>query len=157
MFSHDNTEPTQNDTDVFQTNATYSQDMPLAMLPVEAGFPSPAEESSLDKIDLNKHLIRHPASTFFVRVQGDSMKEQGIYSGDLVVVDKSIEARDGHTIIALLNGEFTIKKLQRNKTEIVLCPANSQYTPIAVKPSDDFEVWGVVTGVVRNLISPTGK
>ena len=90
----------------FQTKLS----IPLSFVPVQAGFPSPALDYQDKKIDLNEHIIKHPASTFFVRVSGDSMVDKGIFQGDLLVVDKSLEPKSGQIVVAILNGEFTLKE-----------------------------------------------
>ena len=129
-----------------------TQGLYMALCPVSAGFPSPADDYVEPSLDLNEYLIRHPAATFFVRVQGDSMKEAGISHGDLLIVDRSLEARDGQVIIALLNGEFTVKRLRKQKGRLFLCPENPNYQPIEVAPEADFQVWGVVIHVIHPLV-----
>ena len=126
-------------------------EIPLAYIPVKAGFPSPAEDYISEKIDLNKHVIKHPSATFFVRVSGDSLKDKGVYSGDLVVVDRSLEPKDGNIIIAHLNSEFTIKIFKRLNNKIILKAANKDFPDINIKESDDFEIWGVVTNILRDV------
>src|SRR2546423_264059 len=101
---------------------------PLFMVSVSAGLPSPAEDYIEGKLDLNRHLIKHPAATFFVRVSGDSMIEAGIHTGDLLVVDRSLEAVDGNVIVAALDGELTVKRLYTRGKALRLLPANSNYT-----------------------------
>ena len=124
---------------------------PLFKKPVPAGFPSPAEEYLEEPLDLSKHLIPRPEATFFFRVSGDSMKEAGILSGDLLVVDRSLDARDGSIIIAVIDGALTVKRLRRNGPRLCLVPANENFCPIAIKPETDFEVWGVVTHAVHSF------
>lgn len=119
---------------------------------VRAGFPSPAENEDLRTIDLNSHLIKHPAATFFVRIAGDSMIGKGIYEGDLAVVDRSLQVKNGHIIIAFLNSQFTLKEFQKDKNTITLKAANKTYPDIVIKEGDEFEVWGVVTNVIHNLL-----
>ena len=120
----------------------------LGRLP--AGFPSPADDYAEGKLDLNKHLIKHPAATFFVRVSGDSMIEAGIHSGDLLVVDRSLEAVDGNVIVAALDGELVCKRLER-RASVRLLPANRKYLPIEIQDGQDFSIWGVVTNVIHAL------
>lgn len=122
---------------------------PLFTVSVSAGFPSPADDHVDRKLDLNDYLIQHPSATFFVRVSGDSMTGAGIHNGDLLVVDRAVEAKDGSIVVAVLNGEFTVKRLKRQKDAVLLLPENSNYKPIAVSSDMGFEVWGVVTGLVR--------
>ena len=122
---------------------------PLAQNVINAGFPSPAENDIEMQLDLNEHLIKHPASTFFVKVQGDSMRGAGIFSGDILIVDKSLDATHGKIVVAILNGEFTVKKLFIQKNAIQLVPANNAYPIITVTEGMDFQVWGVVTYVIH--------
>ncbi len=119
---------------------------------VHAGFPSPADDFIDKALDLNEHLIAHPAATFFVKVQGDSMIDAGIHPGALLVVDRSLQPRSGSIILAILDGEFTVKRLKKDKGQVILCPENPRYAPVTVMPGQDFEVWGVVRHVIRSFI-----
>lgn len=138
-------------------SAVYAPDLstkyrlPLFLGRLLAGFPSPADDYLEGKLDLNRHLVKHPAATFFVRVTGDSMVETGIHSGDLLVVDRSLEAVDGNVIVAALDGELTVKRLSRHDAAVWLLPANKNYQPMQVQPSQSFEIWGVVTSVIHAL------
>jgi|GEM_PF-994542 len=116
-----------------------------------AGFPSPAHEYLENRLDLNQHLIKHPAATFFVRVSGDSMIGAGIFPGDMLIVDRSLEATDKKVVIAVLDGELTVKRLRRSASEVWLTPENSAYKPIRVNDKEQFEIWGVVTNVIHAL------
>ena len=118
---------------------------------VSAGFPSPAEDYVEKTIDLNELCIQHPAATFFVRVQGESMVEAGIYPGDVLVVDRSLRAKHGDIIIASLESEMTVKQLHLTPPPVRLLPRNSAYRPIAVEGDMVMEVFGVVTNVIRSL------
>jgi DNA polymerase V len=118
--------------------------------PVPAGFPSPAEDMK-DKIDMNEHLIRRPESTYLVRVQGDSMIDAGIFDGDLLVVGRSIEPTTGDIVIAVVNGDFTVKKLYRNGTKVELIPANPRCKKITFAEGSELEIWGVVTNSIRSF------
>ena len=118
---------------------------------VPAGFPSPAADYKEDRLDLNKHLIRHPAATFFVRAIGDSMIGAGIHCGDLLVVDRSLEARDKNVVIAAVNGELTVKRIRIRDKKITLVPENESYCAQEVGGNVEFEVWGVVTSVIHEL------
>jgi len=119
---------------------------------VKAGFPSPAQDYIEHSIDLNKILIKHPASTFFARVVGDSMYESGIHNGDIAVVDKSLEPRDGCKVVAFIEGEFVMKTIRIGKNEIYLIPENPNYPTITVTPVQQFMIWGVVTHVIHKLL-----
>jgi DNA polymerase V len=118
---------------------------------VPAGFPSPAADYEQDKLDLNKHLVSNPAATFFVKVAGDSMTGAGIHHGDLLVVDRSVEPRDKSVVIAVLNGELTVKRIRIRNRKITLEPENDGYPTQEITPDTTFEVWGVVTNVIHKL------
>lgn len=118
---------------------------------VSAGFPSPAGDYEEDKLDLNKHLIKNPAATFFVRVTGDSMVGAGIHSGDLLVVDRSTEPRDKNIVIAVINGELTVKRIRIKNKKITLEAENENYPSQQISEDMEFEVWAVVTNVIHQL------
>lgn len=125
---------------------------PLFEHKIPAGFPSPADDHMEMRLDLNEHLIQNPISTFFVRVEGDSMIGAGIHPNDILIVDLSIEPCDGHVVIALINGEFTVKRLKiGTKKQITLMPENDRYAPLVIKEGMDFNIWGVVTNVIHGL------
>ncbi len=111
---------------------------------IYAGFPSPAMDYLENQLNLNEYLIRHPSSTFFIRVIGDSMIEEGINSGDLLIVDKSIKARLGQIVIAEINGEYTVKKLGIIDNKLSLIAANPDFPPIIINDYSELNVWGVV-------------
>jgi DNA polymerase V len=120
---------------------------------VSAGFPSPADDYIDLKLDLNQYLIKRPASTFLVRVSGDSMINVGIHHGDILTVDRSITPTDGKIVIAVINGECTVKRIQYEENTIFLLPENDDYRPIEVKEfSDTLFIWGVVTNVIHPLL-----
>lgn len=117
---------------------------------IRAGFPSPAQDYTPESIDLNRTLIRHPASTFYARVVGDSMCGEGITEGDILIVDRSIEAEHGDLVVCCLDGEFTLKRLCLNRGDtIFLMPSNRKYRPIEVSGDKDFMVWGVVIYTIK--------
>ena len=120
-----------------------------AMVP--AGFPSPAADYEEDRLDLNRYLIKNPAATFFIRVAGYSMMGAGIHSGDLLVVDRSLEPRDKSVVIAVIDGELTVKRIRIRKKKITLEPENVNYSVRQITEDTDFQVWGVVTNVVHAL------
>ena len=111
---------------------------------ISAGFPSPAEDFTELSISLDKHLIQNPAATFMAYANGNSMLHAGIHHGDILIIDRSLNARDGDIIIALLLGEFMVKQLSIVNKNIFLIPKNLQYSPIKVSNNMDFEIWGVV-------------
>lgn len=119
---------------------------------VSAGFPSPATDYVEEGLDLNKYLIQHQAASFLFNVQGDSMRDAGIVSGDKVVVDRSIEPQHRHIVIAVVDTEYTIKRLYRHNGRIELRPENPEYAPIVMRTGSQLEIWGVVVGVVRRYL-----
>jgi DNA polymerase V len=124
--------------------------LPLMLATVPAGFPSPADEYIDEKIDLNEFLIEHPLATFFVRVKGNSMIGVGIHSGDVLIVDKAIEARNNHIVMAVMDGEFTVKRLRKINNKLFLEPENPEFKSIELNENCDFQIWGVVTYVIHN-------
>ena len=127
------------------------QPIPMVGEGVRAGFPSPAQDYIEGSIDLNKELVKHPASTFYVRVAGDSMIDAGINEGDILVIDKSLEPHDGDMAVCFLNGEFTLKYICIKDTGLWLEPANKAYPLIPVGEDEDFKVWGIVTYTIRKI------
>lgn len=136
---------------IHRPDRTASQELPVAESSVKAGFPSPADDFLDTPLDLNKELIRNPASTFFVRVSGDSMTGDSIDDGDLLVVDKSIELYDGCIAICYVGGEFTVKRVKLEADGAWLQPSNPKYPPIRVNHENDFMVWGVVRHVIKTF------
>ena len=124
---------------------------PLFLASVSAGFPSPAEDYIEGRLDLNRHLIKHPAATFFVRVAGDSMIDAGIHPGDILVVDRAVEPADGRVVIAVIDGELTVKRIAQRGGRLYLVADNSRYAPLEIIEEMEFEIWGVVTTVVHHL------
>lgn len=125
--------------------------LPLYQSLVAAGFPSPAEDSIEDKLDLNELLIKHPTATFFLKVSGSSMINAGIHDNDILIVDRSIEPASGKIVIAAINGELTVKRLYLEKNRILLMAENQDYPPIEVKEGMDLHIWGVVTSVIHTV------
>ena len=117
---------------------------------ISAGFPSPAADFTELSISLDKHLIQNPAATFMAYANGNSMLHAGIHHGDILIIDRSLNARDGDIIIAVLYGEFTVKELSIINGTFFLIPKNSQYSPIEISDDMDFEIWGVVIYSIRN-------
>jgi len=118
---------------------------------VPAGFPSPAADYEEDRLDLNRYLIKNPAATFFVRAAGYSMTGAGIYPDDLLVVDRSLEPRDKNVVIAVIDGELTVKRIRIGSRRIALEPENESYSVQQISEDTEFEVWGVVTSVIHAL------
>ena len=125
--------------------------LPVAGTGISAGFPSPADEYMEAGIDLNLELIRNPDATFFGRVKGYSMKEAGINDGDVLVIDKSLEPRNGSVAVCFLDGEFTVKRILKENDAVFLLPANNEFKPIRITEENDFLVWGIVTYVIKKM------
>lgn len=125
--------------------------LPLYSTRVPAGFPSPADDYIEDMLDLNEHLVRRPAATFMVRAQGTSMVEAGIQDKALLIVDRSIKAREGDIVIAALDGKFTCKKLHLRRR--LLCSSNPGAEPIVIPEGSELQIFGVVVHVVNTLCS----
>ena len=125
--------------------------LPLAGERVAAGFPSPADDYVEVGIDLNEQLIRHPTSTFFLRVSGESMTGAGIHDGDLLVVDRSLDPRPGRVVVAVLDGAFTLKRLVRHRGRLRLEAAHPNYPPLELHRCGDVQIWGVAVHVIHPL------
>ena len=136
----------------FFDSATKKFRIPLLNDSVSAGFPSPADDHTEENIDLNEHLITNPFSTFFLRVKGDSMINAGIKDKDLIIVDKSLTARPGNIIIAMVDGEFTIKRLSIKNNELYLKSENHNYPDFRIKNHIDVQIWGVVIYSIHSYL-----
>lgn len=121
----------------------------LVLQPIKAGFPNAAENAPEIPLDLNTLLVKHPSSTFYMRVDGDSMQDMSIHSGDLVIIDKSLEIRSGDVAVAFIDGEFTLKQFIKDGNRGILRPANPAYPEIQVGEGNDFQIWGVVTHTIH--------
>lgn len=130
---------------------TQSNEIPFFSYTVQAGFPSPAEDMIEKNIDLNRILINHPEATYFVRVQGDSMKNAGIFQDDVMIVDKSLNPKSGDVVIASINGEFTVKTIGKINGKTFLFPSNPKYQPIPVDDCEELQIWGIVTYVIHKV------
>ncbi len=136
---------------------TYEQTLPFLRLElpffesVSAGFPSPAADYMDKKLDLNELCIQNPSATFFIRVEGDSMQGAGIYNGDMLIVDKSLTAKPRDIIVAVVDGEFLVKRLCQQGKTVFLAAESFGYPPILIEENTHFQVWGVVTKVIHNV------
>ena len=126
--------------------------IPLLNDSVSAGFPSPADDYTEENSDLNEHLISNPFSTFFLRVKGDSMINAGIKDKDLIIVDKSLIAKPGNIVIAMIDGEFTIKRLSMKNDELYLKAENNNYPDFRFKNHIDVQIWGVVIYSIHSYL-----
>ena len=133
-------------------SATKKFRIPLLNDSVSAGFPSPADDYTEENIDLNEHLISNPFSTFFLRVKGDSMINAGIKDNDLIIVDKSLIAKPGNIVIAMIDGEFTIKRLSIKNDELYLKAENHNYPDFRFKNHIDVQIWGVVIYSIHSYL-----
>lgn len=137
---------------IYSTDSSSTLPLPFAIERIQAGFPSPAEGTFDKAIDLNKELIKHPASTFLGRVKGNSMRDAGIEDGDILIIDKSLQPRNGDVAVCFLDGEFTVKRIRLDKKEnaLWLVPENPQYSSIKVTSENDFIIWGIVVYSIKN-------
>lgn len=125
--------------------------LPMFGHKVRAGFPSPADDYVEAWLDLNEHLVEHKEATFFVQATGDSMIGAGIQEGSLLVVDRALEAKHGDIVIAVIDGELTVKRLEKRRGKIRLVAENPDYEPIEFKEGQELTIWGVVTSVIQRL------
>jgi len=123
--------------------------LPLVSASVEAGFPSPADDHMERGIDLNEELIRNPAATFLVRVKGESMRDAGIHAGDVLIVDKSLTPTDRKIVVAMIDGNFTVKRFRKVNGKVFLEAANDSFDPIEVGEDQELTIWGAVTYIIH--------
>jgi len=136
---------------IYKFNNKKSADVGLYVSSISAGFPSPAEDHIDVSLNLNDYLVKHPSSTFYIYVKGDSMIGAGIYDGDLMVVDRSLEPQSNNVVVAVIDGEFTVKRIHKNNKQIYLLPDNKNYKRILIKKDMDFQIWGVVTHSIHHF------
>jgi DNA polymerase V len=138
--------------EIFSVVAGSELRVPYVGSQIVAGFPSPAEDYLEKMLDLNRTVIKNPSATFFGRVKGSSMRDAGVDSGDLLVIDKSLRYREDALAVCFINGEFTLKKIKRDRGgRVWLMPANPDYEPIPVPDEAEFMVWGIVTYVIKKM------
>ena len=142
---------TTGELEIFSASTELCIERPLIEGGISAGFPSPAQDFIDLSIDLNKELVRNPSATFYGRVKGDSMKDAGIADGDLLVIDKSLHPKDGKIAVCFIDGEFTVKRIRKDKDCIWLMPANENFKPIRVSEENNFLVWGIVVHVIKSF------
>ena len=119
---------------------------------VSAGFPSPAEDYLDLDLNLHDYLVQNPAATFCVRANGDSMIDANIKSGDVMVVDRALDPTNNSIVLAVLDGEFTVKRIKKSSDELYLMPANENYQPVKVTSDINFQIWGVVTFIIHKAL-----
>jgi DNA polymerase V len=125
--------------------------LPYAEQGISAGFPSPAEDFLDISIDLNKEFIKNPSATFYGRVKGNSMKDAGLENGDLLIIDKSLEPKNGKIAVCFIDGEFTVKRIKIEKKIVWLIAENKDYQPIKVTSENQLLIWGIVTTVIKKV------
>ncbi len=135
--------------ELYSSDTSTTLPLPYAEEGIRAGFPSPAQDYMELSIDLNKELVPHPSSTFYGRVKGDSMKEEGIEDGDILVIDKSLELMNDDLAVCFVDGEFTLKRVRIDAAIIWLVPSNKTYPEIPITSENDFIVWGIVTYTIK--------
>lgn len=136
----------------FLPSTTATVPLPLFLMPVAAGDPVSVDDYVEERMDIQSFLIKNPVSTFLVRVSGDSMVNAGIYSGDILVVDRSLEPRHGRIVIAIVDGQLTVKRLMRKGRKLFLMPENPNYPPIPFNTRSDITIWGVVTSAIHPMV-----
>jgi len=124
---------------------------PLVNEDIAAGFPSPAEDFKEVRISLDRELVKNEDATFYARVRGNSMIDANIEDGDLLVIDRSIESRNGKVAVCMIDGEFTIKRLKVEKDCVFLMPENKNYKPIKVTEENELIIWGIVTYIIKKI------
>ncbi len=118
---------------------------------IHAGFPSPAEDYTEPVLDLNRYVIKNPASTFYARISGDSMVGVGIQDGDIVVIDKSLEPANDQIAVCFIDGEFTLKRIHTENGRLFLMPHNPNFPSIEITEENNFQVWGIVTYIIKKM------
>ena len=141
-----------NELQILTADLSHEESLPFFESGIRAGFPSPAGDYTEERLDLNTLVIKHRDATFYARVMGDSMVDAGIEDGDIAVIDKAVDAQDGDTVVAFIDGEFTIKELdlsRRDEGIVRLLPHNDKYPPIILSEGYELTIWGVVTFVIH--------
>lgn len=143
----------ENKIEIIELNCNENLNISLLENNIPAGFPSPAQDANSDTLDLNRELIHSPSSTFCARVSGDSMIDCGISDGDLLIIDKALTPHDGSIAVCYIDGDFTVKRIYIHNDGIYLMPTNPNYRPIPVSEDSNFQVWGIVTYIVKSVRS----
>ena len=138
--------------DIYAVEESTLSNIPMFADSVQAGFPSPAEDYMDLDLNLQDHLIQNPSATFCVRAVGESMKDAGIQSGDIMLVDKSLTPKNRSIVLAVIDGEFTVKRVNVSEKELYLMPENENFPPIKITEELDFQVWGVVTYIIHKAL-----
>ena len=138
--------------DFYSVDKTALEKIPLFEGGVSAGFPSAADDYMDMDLDLHDHLVQNPSSTFCVKAIGESMKDAGIQTGDVMIVDRSLEPKNRSIVLAVIDGDFTVKRVNVNDNELYLMPENDTFTPIKITEEMDFQIWGVVTFIIHKAV-----
>ena len=137
--------------DFYAPDYSTELEVPYVDVGISAGFPSPADDFIELTIDLNRELIKHKDSTFFAKVKGDSMKNAGIFDGDLLIIDKSLEPQDGKIAICQIDGDFTVKRIKKENDVVWLIAENEDYKPIKVTEENELMIWGIVIHSIKTF------
>jgi DNA polymerase V len=140
-----------NTLEIFSADTSTSVCLPFVESGISAGFPSPADDFLDAAIDLNKEFVKNPSTTFYGRVRGDSMINAGLNTGDLLIIDKSLEPVENKIAVCFIDGEFTVKRIKIEKDIVWLVAENENYKPIKVTADNDFIIWGIVTTVIKKV------
>lgn len=135
----------------YTANTNTMLSLPFVEGGVSAGFPSPADDFLENELDFNAKFIKHPSATFYAKVKGNSMKDAGISNGDIMVIDKSLEPKNGDIAVCYLDGEFTVKTIMIEKDIVWLVAQNEQYSPIKVTAENELIIWGIVINVIKSF------
>lgn len=137
--------------EIYTADTTTVVNLPLVDGGISAGFPSPADDFLELSLDFNKAFIKHPSTTFYGRVRGDSMINAGLSNGDLIIIDKSLEAENNKIAVCFIDGEFTVKRIKIEKDIVWLVAENDKYEPIKTTKDNDLIIWGIVTTVIKSV------
>lgn len=137
--------------DFYTPDFSTELELPYVDVGISAGFPSPADDFIELTIDLNRELIKHKDSTFFAKVKGNSMKNAGIFDGDLLIIDKSLEPQDGKIAICQIDGDFTVKRIKKENDVVWLIAENEDYKPIKVTEENELMIWGIVIHSIKTF------
>ena len=146
-MSNSNNKPLE----LFRTEEQSKLYITISDSPVHAGFPSPADDHLENKLDLNKALVKNPATTFFARVKGESMNGEGVEDGDMLIIDKSLDPYENCLAVCFLEGEFTLKRVRLDGDNILLIPSNPKFKTIRVSRDNDFYIWGIVKYLIKKM------
>jgi DNA polymerase V len=146
-MSNSNNKPLE----LFRTEEQSKLYITISDSPVHAGFPSPADDHLENKLDLNKALVKNPATTFFARVKGESMNGEGVEDGDMLIIDKSLDPYENCLAVCFLEGEFTLKRVKLDGDNILLIPSNPKFKTIRVSRDNDFYIWGIVKYLIKKI------